>query len=110
VGFATLYAQDQSASTPASPSASTGAEKQHGWGRHHRFAHFLKQLNLTDAQKQQMKQYFSDNKQTLVALQQKRDARIRAPITRLSLYPAAGFVMARLKSRYLPPLQGGPHT
>jgi periplasmic protein CpxP/Spy len=63
-GFATLYAQDQSATTPASPSASTGAEKQHGWGRHHRFAHFLKQLNLTDAQKQQMKQYFSDNKQT----------------------------------------------
>jgi Spy/CpxP family protein refolding chaperone len=62
-GFATLYAQDQSASTSASPS-STGAEKQHGWGRHHRFAHFLKQLNLTDSQKQQMKQYFSDNKQT----------------------------------------------
>jgi periplasmic protein CpxP/Spy len=63
-GFATLYAQDQSASASASASASTGAEKHHQGGRHHRFAHFLKQLNLTDAQKQQLKQYFSDNKQT----------------------------------------------
>jgi periplasmic protein CpxP/Spy len=61
-GFATLNAQDQSVS--ASPSASASTEKQHGWGHHHRFAHFLKQLNLTDAQKQQLKQYFSDNKQT----------------------------------------------
>jgi Spy/CpxP family protein refolding chaperone len=63
-GFATLNAQDQNASASASASASTGAEKQHGWGRHHRFADLLKQLNLTDAQKQQVKQYFSDNKQT----------------------------------------------
>ena len=63
-GFATLNAQDQSASSSASPSASAGTEKHHGWGRHHKFGYFLKQLNLTDAQKQQVKQYFSDNKQT----------------------------------------------
>jgi Spy/CpxP family protein refolding chaperone len=63
-GFATLNAQDQSASSSASPSASAGTEKHHGWGRHHEFGYFLKQLNLTDAQKQQVKQYFLDNKQT----------------------------------------------
>jgi periplasmic protein CpxP/Spy len=63
-GFATLNAQDQSASSSASPSASAGTEKHHGSGRHHKFGYFLKQLNLTDAQKQQVKQYFSDNKQT----------------------------------------------
>ena len=62
-GFATLNAQNQSASSAASPSASAG-EKHHGGGRHHKFGYFLKQLNLTDAQKQQVKQYFSDNKQT----------------------------------------------
>jgi Spy/CpxP family protein refolding chaperone len=65
VGFATLNAQDQSVSTTPPASNSTGAEKQqHGWGRHHRFAHLLKQLNLTADQKQHLKQYFSDNKQT----------------------------------------------
>jgi len=63
-GFATLNAQDQNASSSASPSASAGTEKHHGRSRHHEFGSFLKQLNLTDAQKQQVKQYFSDNKQT----------------------------------------------
>ena len=62
-GFATLNAQDQNASSSASPSASAGTEKHHGRSRHHEFGSFLKQLNLTDAQKQQVKQYFSDNKQ-----------------------------------------------
>jgi Spy/CpxP family protein refolding chaperone len=63
-GFATLNAQDQSASSSASPSASAGTEKHHGSGHHHQFGYLLKQLNLTDAQKQQVKQYFLDNKQT----------------------------------------------
>jgi Spy/CpxP family protein refolding chaperone len=63
-GFASLNAQDQSASSSASPSSSAGTEKHHGSGHHHKFGYFLKQLNLTDAQKQQVKQYFSDNKQT----------------------------------------------
>jgi Spy/CpxP family protein refolding chaperone len=63
-GFATLNAQDQSASASASPSASAGTEQHQKSGRHHEFGHLLKQLNLTDAQKQQVKQYFSDNKQT----------------------------------------------
>ena len=63
-GFATLNAQDQSASSSGSPSASAGTEKHHGSGHHHELGYFLKQLNLTDAQKQQVKQYFSDNKQT----------------------------------------------
>jgi Spy/CpxP family protein refolding chaperone len=58
--FATLNAQDQSASS----SASAGTEKHHGSGHDHEFGYFLKQLHLTDAQKQQVKQYFSDNKQT----------------------------------------------
>jgi Spy/CpxP family protein refolding chaperone len=63
-GFATLNAQDPSASTSASGSASTETGKFHGgWGHHHGFWFLLKQLNLTDAQKQQVKQYFSDNKQ-----------------------------------------------
>ena len=62
--FATLNAQDQNATSSASPSASAGAEKHHGKGRHHEFGYFLKQLNLTDAQKQQVKQYYSDSKQT----------------------------------------------
>jgi Spy/CpxP family protein refolding chaperone len=60
-GFSTLNAQTPSAtaSGSASPEAS---ENHHGW-RHHEFGFFLKELNLTDAQKQQVKQYFSDNKQ-----------------------------------------------
>jgi len=58
-GFSTLNAQTPSPS--ASGSEETG-EHHHGW-RHHEFGFFLKQLNLTDAQKQQVKQYFSDNKQ-----------------------------------------------
>jgi Spy/CpxP family protein refolding chaperone len=63
-GFATLNAQDPSASTPASGSASTETGEFHGgWGHHHGFWFLLKNLNLTDAQKQQVKQYFSDNKQ-----------------------------------------------
>ena len=60
LGFATLNAQEPSASASASASAETGFH--HGWAHHHGFE-FLKQLNLTDAQKQQLKQYFSDNKQ-----------------------------------------------
>lgn len=62
-GFATLNAQDPSASASASGSASEETGKPHGWGHHREFGFFLKQLNLTDAQKQQVKQYFSDNKQ-----------------------------------------------
>jgi periplasmic protein CpxP/Spy len=62
-GFAVVNAQDQSAPASASPSASAVTEQHHRWGRHHEFGYFLKQLNLTDAQKQQVKQYFSDNKQ-----------------------------------------------
>ena len=62
--FATLNAQDQNATSSAAPSASAGTEKHHGSGHHHELGYFLKQLNLTDAQKQQVKQYFSDNKQT----------------------------------------------
>jgi periplasmic protein CpxP/Spy len=62
-GFATLNAQDQSASASASGSA-PARTVHHGWSRHHKFGYFLKQLNLTDAQKQQVKQYFSDNKQS----------------------------------------------
>jgi Spy/CpxP family protein refolding chaperone len=63
-GFAAVNAQDQSASASASPSASAGTEQHDRWGRHHEIGYVLKQLNLTDAQKQQVKQYFSDNKQT----------------------------------------------
>ena len=59
-GFATLNAQTPSASASASASAETG--EHHGWRGHHGFGFFLKELNLTDAQKQQVKQYFSDNK------------------------------------------------
>jgi Spy/CpxP family protein refolding chaperone len=66
-GFAAVNAQDQSASVSASPSASAGTEQHHRWGRHHEIGYVLKQLNLTDAQKQQVKQYFSDNKQTFRA-------------------------------------------
>jgi Spy/CpxP family protein refolding chaperone len=63
-GFATLNAQVPSASVSASASTSASPEagEHHGWGHHHGFAEQLKQLNLTDAQKQQVKQYFSDNK------------------------------------------------
>ena len=60
-GFATLNAQTPSASASASASAETG--EHHGWREHHGFGFLLKQLNLTDSQKQQVKQYFSDNKQ-----------------------------------------------
>ena len=60
-GFSTLNAQTPSASASSSASPETG--EHHGWGHHHGFGFFLKQLNLTDAQKQQVKQYFSDNKQ-----------------------------------------------
>jgi Spy/CpxP family protein refolding chaperone len=63
-GFAAVNAQDQSAPASASPSASAATEQHHRWGRHHEIGYVLKQLNLTDAQKQQVKQYFSDNKQT----------------------------------------------
>ena len=64
MSFATLNAQVPSASASASesPSASPEIGGHHGWGRHHGFGELLKQLNLTDAQKQQVKQYFSDNK------------------------------------------------
>jgi Spy/CpxP family protein refolding chaperone len=63
-GFAALYAQDQSDSPSTSGSASTRAKKQHGWARHDEFGYLLKQLNLTDAQKQQLKLYVSDNRPT----------------------------------------------
>ena len=64
MSFATLNAQVPSASASASesPSASPEIGGHHGWGRHHGFGELLKQLNLTDAQKQQVKQFFSDNK------------------------------------------------
>jgi Spy/CpxP family protein refolding chaperone len=64
MSFATVNAQVPSASASASesPSASPETSEHHGWGRHHGFGELLKQLNLTDAQKQQVKQYFSDNK------------------------------------------------
>jgi Spy/CpxP family protein refolding chaperone len=60
-GFATLNAQTPSPSASGSASAETG--EHHGWRGHHGFGFLLQQLNLTDAQKQQVKQYFSDNKQ-----------------------------------------------
>ena len=60
-GFSTLNAQTPSAS--ASESASAEVSEHHGWGIHHEIRFLLKQLNLTDSQKQQVKQYFSDNKQ-----------------------------------------------
>ncbi|MBV8277198.1 MAG: periplasmic heavy metal sensor [Verrucomicrobia bacterium] len=60
-GFSALNAQTPSAS--ASGSASVESDEHHRWGHHHEFGFFLKQLNLTDTQKQQVKQYFSDNKQ-----------------------------------------------
>ena len=65
MGFATLNAQVPSASASASASTSAAPEagEHHGWGHHHGFAELLTQLNLADAQKQQVKQYFSDNKQ-----------------------------------------------
>jgi Spy/CpxP family protein refolding chaperone len=65
MGFATLNAQVPSASASASesPSASLETGEHHGWGHHHGFGAVLKELNLTDAQKQQVKQFFSDNKQ-----------------------------------------------
>jgi Spy/CpxP family protein refolding chaperone len=64
MSFATVNAQVPSASASASvsPSASPETGEHHGWGRHHGFGAQLKQLNLTDAQKQQVKQFFSDNK------------------------------------------------
>jgi Spy/CpxP family protein refolding chaperone len=61
IGFNAVYAQD--ATPSASASASAGTEQKWGEGRHHHFGFFFKQLNLTDAQKAQLKQYFSDNKQ-----------------------------------------------
>jgi periplasmic protein CpxP/Spy len=63
-GFTTLNAQTPSASASGSASAETG--KHHGW-HHHGFGFFLKELNLTDAQKAQVKQFFADNKQTFKA-------------------------------------------
>ena len=59
MGFATVNAQVPSASASASPEF----EGHHGWHHHHGFGAELKKLNLTDAQKQQVKQFFSDNKQ-----------------------------------------------
>jgi Spy/CpxP family protein refolding chaperone len=64
-GFAAMNGQDQSPSAPASGSASIGTEEHPGWRRHREFGYFLQQLNLTDAQKQQVKLYFSDNKPTV---------------------------------------------
>jgi Spy/CpxP family protein refolding chaperone len=56
-GFAALYGQDQSTSI----SASNRAETPETWNHHSVFGYYLKPLNLTDAQKQQVKLYFSDN-------------------------------------------------
>jgi Spy/CpxP family protein refolding chaperone len=58
-GFTAAYAQqpDASASASASPSA-------HEHWAHHRFGFLIKKLNLNDTQKEQLKQYFSQNKQT----------------------------------------------
>ena len=64
MGFATVNAQVPSASASASASGSPEFAGHHGWGHHHGFRAELKHLNLTDAQKQQVKQFFSDNKQT----------------------------------------------
>lgn len=61
MGFATVNAQDPSASASASASSETGGHN--GWHHHHGFRAELKKLNLTDTQKQQVKQFFSDNKQ-----------------------------------------------
>jgi periplasmic protein CpxP/Spy len=61
-GFTTLNAQTPSASASGSASAETG--RHHGWHHHGEFGFFFKKLNLTDAQKAQVKQYFADNKQT----------------------------------------------
>jgi Spy/CpxP family protein refolding chaperone len=58
-GFTAAYAQQPDAS--ASASASPWAHKH--WA-HHRFGFLIKKLNLTDTQKEQLKQYFSQNKQT----------------------------------------------
>ena len=60
-GFTATYAQEPSASPSASAEAGAGSHK--GWG-HHRFGFLLKKLDLTDTQKQQLKDYFSQNKQT----------------------------------------------
>jgi Spy/CpxP family protein refolding chaperone len=64
-GFTALNGQDQSPSIAAS--GSPGAEQHPAWGRHRQFGYFLKQLALTDAQKQQVKLYLSDNKPTVRA-------------------------------------------
>jgi periplasmic protein CpxP/Spy len=61
-GFSTLNAQTPAATASGSASPEASEHHHHGW-RHHEFGFFLKELNLTDAQKQQVKQYFSDNKQ-----------------------------------------------
>jgi Spy/CpxP family protein refolding chaperone len=64
-GFGALIAQDQSASASASGSAPIATENHHGRGHHHEFGYFLTQLNLTDAQEQQVKLFFSDNQPTI---------------------------------------------
>ena len=59
IAFTGVYAQDATTSPSAAPS-----EAGKWGGFHHDHGGFLfKELNLTDAQKQQVKQYFSDNKQ-----------------------------------------------
>jgi periplasmic protein CpxP/Spy len=60
-GVATLNAQTPSPSASESASAETGYH--HGW-HHHGFGFLFKKLNLTDAQKAQLKEYFSTNKAT----------------------------------------------
>ena len=62
-GFSTLNAQTPSPSASGSASAETG--EHHGWGHHHHgFGFLFKKLDLTDAQKAQLKEYFSSNKAT----------------------------------------------
>ncbi|MBV8815108.1 MAG: Spy/CpxP family protein refolding chaperone [Verrucomicrobia bacterium] len=65
-GFTAAYAQqpDAAASASASPSAEAGFHK--GWA-HHRLGFLIKKLNLNDTQKQQLKDYFSQNKQAFKA-------------------------------------------
>ena len=68
-GFALLsYAQDSSAATP-----------QKSWGGHHAHkAYLMRELNLTDAQKTQVKEMFEANKATGLPLMQQMAANKKA--------------------------------
>jgi len=68
-GFALLsYAQNRSATTP-----------QNSWGGHHAHkAYLMRELNLTDAQKTQVKEMFEANKATGLPLMQQMAANKKA--------------------------------